>query len=134
MLKCEFCERTFSRQCDRSNHVRYSHSEKAPELKRSVTSKLIKNRPVSILSVPRRTLKKILIRLNIGCSNCGWNECTGDIHHIIPRVLNGSDAHSNLTYLCPNCHRKAHNKLITSFTSIEEQVGDTWLTCYYANG
>lgn len=32
-----------------------------------------------------------------------------DTHHIIPLSENGPDIPSNITYLCPNCHRLAHS-------------------------
>lgn len=70
-------------------------------------------------------------RLNIGCSNCGWNITSCDIHHIIPRSKNGSDAHSNLSNLCPNCHRCAHAGLLDKFVTLEEQIGEKWKECYF---
>lgn len=85
----------------------------------------------SIFDVSSRTKTKILKRLNIGCSNCGWNEATCDIHHIIEKSKGGTDDHENLTYLCPNCHRLAHNKKLTKFMTLKEQVGDEWLKLYY---
>jgi hypothetical protein len=32
-----------------------------------------------------------------------------DTHHIVSRTYNGSNKQSNLTKLCPNCHRKVHS-------------------------
>ena len=86
---------------------------------------------LSILGVTKRTLKKIIIRLNIGCSSCGWNDCVGDIHHIIPQSKGGTHDHSNLTYLCPNCHRKVHNNQVVEYKTLQEQVGDRWLDFYF---
>ncbi len=31
-----------------------------------------------------------------------------DEHHIYSRSLGGSNTKSNLTYICPNCHRRVH--------------------------
>lgn len=87
--------------------------------------------PSSLKDLSKRTVTKIVKRLGIGCSRCGWNEAVGDIHHITPRSKGGTDEHTNLTYICPNCHRLAHaNKLIT-FVSLNEQIGDRWLDYYY---
>ncbi|WP_433668937.1 HNH endonuclease [Klebsiella michiganensis] len=34
---------------------------------------------------------------------------TGNIHHIVKKVLGGSDAVENLVLLHPNCHRQLHS-------------------------
>lgn len=62
----------------------------------------------------------------MGCSNCGWNLATCDYHHIIPRSKNGTDDWWNITYLCPNCHRLAHEEILKAFVSIEQQVENVW--------
>lgn len=62
----------------------------------------------SILDCSKRTVGKILKRAGVGCSICGWNESTCDIHHIIPREDGGSNDNSNLIIICPNCHRICH--------------------------
>lgn len=84
----------------------------------------------SIFEVSKRTAQKILRRLNIECSNCGWNKAPCDIHHIVHKAKGGSDDHSNLSYLCPNCHRLAHYGKITEFITLAEQIGDKWKDCY----
>lgn len=86
----------------------------------------------SIKNLSKRTWTKIASRLDMSCASCGWNDCVCDIHHIVPQSKGGSDDHSNLTYICPNCHRKAHNNLITSFVTLEEQIGDSWKSVYNA--
>lgn len=63
----------------------------------------------SILDCSKRTITKILKRSNIGCSICGWNEATCDIHHIIPKKNGGADDNDNLIIVCPNCHRVIHS-------------------------
>ena len=88
----------------------------------------------SILQASTRTVSKILARLNIGCSRCGWNEAICDIHHIKPTSKGGSDEHYNLTYLCPNCHRLAHRGKVDSFITLVEQIGDSWKDFYFPNG
>jgi len=56
-----------------------------------------------------------------GCSRCGWKEGTCDIHHINGRKVDNFDELWNLSYLCPNCHRIAHNDGFDPI-SIEDQV------------
>jgi 5-methylcytosine-specific restriction endonuclease McrA len=77
-----------------------------------------------------KTTALILIRLDKGCSNCGWKEAACDIHHILPLKKGGKNEHKNLTVLCPNCHRLAHNNILTNLITLEEQVGDSWLQHY----
>ena len=89
--------------------------------------------PATLFDVSKRTLVKILSRIGKGCSNCGWNEASCDIHHIVPRSKGGTDDHTNLTVLCPNCHRLAHSRKLTNFVSVEEQIGDEWRDHYYAH-
>lgn len=62
----------------------------------------------TILDYSKRTVANILKRAHIGCSICGWNESSCDIHHIIPRSNGGGDEMSNLIIVCPNCHRICH--------------------------
>ena len=41
------------------------------------------------------------------CAVCGC-EYGIEIHHIIPRILGGTDDPSNLEPLCSSCHKKKH--------------------------
>lgn len=60
----------------------------------------------------RKTLLKLWTRQEGICPICkepitedtGWNA-----HHILPRVLGGTDEMPNLVLLHPNCHRQAHH-------------------------
>jgi hypothetical protein len=92
-----------------------------------------KNEPKSILDLSLRTSVKIMKRLKIGCSVCGWNEATCDIHHINGRKCENPDDHKNLTYVCPNCHRKCHLGLIKKedLINLENYIGDKWKDFYY---
>ena len=60
-----------------------------------------------------------------------------DIHHIIPKSKGGTNDMSNLTYICPNCHRIAHtdlNLLTKPLISLEQQLkecGKDWKDYYY---
>ena len=93
------------------------------------------NEAANLMDLSSRTISKIINRMNIPCSLCGWNVngVCGDIHHIIERKNGGSNDNSNLTYVCPNCHRLIHSgkidkcKLIT----FEDQIGDEWKKYYY---
>lgn len=85
----------------------------------------------TIRNLSKRTITKILKRLNLGCSRCGWKETISDIHHIIHRKKGGSDEHENLVYLCPNCHRLAHDGKIVEFITMKEQVGERWRDFYF---
>jgi hypothetical protein len=75
----------------------------------------------SILQLSKRTVTKILKRLNIGCSQCGWNKSTCDIHHIKGRKIENPHSHYNLTYVCPNCHRLFHK--ISPFSENPNPLG-----------
>lgn len=88
----------------------------------------------SILDFSSRTVSKIIQRmlddenLEFGCCICGWNDTVGDIHHINGRKIPNADGIKNLSYLCPNCHRKVHRNLIKKeeLISFDKQVGDKW--------
>lgn len=95
--------------------------------------------PKSIKDISKRTTSKILRRLDLPCSCCGFyvKGLVLDLHHIIPRKNGGVDDMSNLTYICPNCHRMAHTDLSMlphPLVSIEEQLrvlNKDWRSVYY---
>ena len=89
----------------------------------------------TLLKLSKRTVSKVLKRMGLGCSICGWDLCMCDVHHIIPRKKGGSNQHENLTYLCPNCHRMIHNGLIKieKVISMANYVGDKWKMYYGEN-
>lgn len=89
---------------------------------------------MNIFTISARTKSKILKRLGLSCFKCGWNEASCDVHHIVPRSKGGTNDHTNLTILCPNCHRVAHEKNQADFKNFEEVVGDKWKEYYYTNG
>lgn len=80
--------------------------------------------PESKLKLGMRTIKKVIAHLGLGCSNCGWNLAPCDIHHVVEQCNGGSDEHSNLTLLCPNCHRLAHAGKLITFKSLEEHFSE----------
>ena len=90
--------------------------------------------PKSIMEVSSRTVTKIMKRMEIPCSYCGWyvEGAVGDLHHIIEKKNGGTDDMSNLTYICPNCHRLVHNGIIKieELKSISE-IAPLWKKHYY---
>ncbi len=75
--------------------------------------RVIKEKVKSILDFSKRTVAKIIKRANLKCSMCNWDETSLDVHHIIERKNGGSNDMENLIAICPNCHRKAHEKKYT---------------------
>lgn len=63
------------------------------------------------VSNSKKAYKEIYIRHNGKCMVCGFDEVV-EIHHIIPRYLDGSDELSNLALLCPNHHALANRGMI----------------------
>ena len=133
MHTCEHCGKEFSCPEALSNHIGYSHSENSDHRKRLSAKSFAGKVPENLLDMSSRTAAKILKRLNVGCSICGWNEASCDVHHIIPRKQGGTNDNSNLTILCPNCHRKAHENLITEFKNFTEQIGEEWRKYYFSH-
>ena len=80
----------------------------------------------TLLHADKNAIIRIIHRLDLGCANCGWNEANCDIHHIKHRANDGSDCPSNLTYICPNCHRLSHTGKLKHSISIVEQVREFW--------
>lgn len=106
-----------------------SHSKKVGQ---ALKGKLNKNIS-SIYGISSRTAKKILKRIGIGCSNCGWNESTCDIHHIEGRKIPDCHNHNNLSLLCPNCHRLVHDGLLNKdkLKNLNEILPSNWKDFYY---
>ncbi|MBO1005328.1 RNA-guided endonuclease IscB [Pseudogracilibacillus auburnensis] len=48
--------------------------------------------------------KATIFRDRLQCMNCGKKDCRLEVHHIIPKRLNGSDSIHNLITLCCDCH------------------------------
>lgn len=57
-----------------------------------------------------RTQWSLAAKLYYGdkCFQCGWNEVTCDVHHIIPVSNGGLNTLKNAKVICPNCHAKEH--------------------------
>lgn len=72
--------------------------------------------------------------MGLECTICKWcvDGVNGDIHHIIPKSEGGSDDMSNLTYVCPNCHRMLHAGVIeeSKIIPLSDYIGDSWKEFY----
>jgi len=145
MKKCERCSnkhdgmygsgRFCSEFCARA---RTQTEETRKRIGKTLTKTIGKKKKIIVLSdLSTRTISKVFNRLkkfeNIGCSRCGWKEGTCDVHHINGRKIDNFKSHDNLSYICPNCHRLVHNKIIdkNELISIKEQIGDKWRKYYY---
>lgn len=51
------------------------------------------------------------------CSICKSKDSL-EVHHIVPRILGGTNDRENLIVLCHKCHRKAHEKDHSTLTKI----------------
>lgn len=129
LVRCGDCKKNKIIRCMKCNEI------KKYTIKRGVESTLcddcISNEDLEFGSISSRTITKIAQRADLKCGNCGWCECTCDIHHIISTAEGGSDALSNLAYLCPNCHRKAHRGLISTDRLHEISLKDFDWRSYY---
>jgi hypothetical protein len=128
----KFCNRSCS--VSFNNTQRFISEETKNKIRKSVSKttrdKYLRN-PSSILELSSRTVTKMLQRMNVGCSNCGWNDATCDIHHINGRNITDADNHQNLSVLCPNCHRMVHEGKLTKLKSIDKTIPINWVEFYY---
>lgn len=127
---CEKCGKLF--KSPKIKNGRHIHCD---ECKRKVIHYKDINSLTSIKDLSKRTITKILLRANKGCSICGWNESTCDIHHIIPKSKGGTNDHNNLIIVCPNCHRIIHtsNKYSKEFLQEHSMEKDfyNWRDFYH---
>lgn len=121
---CEQCNNEF----ETNKIIRKNRPKHCINCKRVVIHKKNIKDCDSIMQLAKRTIAKILKRANICCSICGWDKTSLDMHHIIPKSKNGTNEHSNLIALCPNCHRLAHENKIDKEKLIENN-----LTLRFAN-
>ena len=126
--ECDKCGSSFKNK----RRIRQDRKKHCSNCKRKTVHSIDLKNVESILALSKRTVSKILRRMDIGCSNCGWNKCVCDIHHIVSRHKKGSDDHENLSYLCPNCHRMAHDGLIAkeSIVTLQTYIGSKWKEYY----
>lgn len=50
--------------------------------------------------------KAVLIRDKNSCMNCGRSDCKLEIHHIVPKRMQGNNTMDNLISLCEKCHKE----------------------------
>jgi len=55
---------------------------------------------------------KTIARDDFKCSQCGEENYTLHVHHVVPVREGGSDELDNLITLCPKCHRAIHIKKV----------------------
>jgi predicted HNH restriction endonuclease len=90
--------------------------------------------PNNIYELSSSTRTKVLKRLKLKCSNCGWDKELCDLHHINGKQLADPNNHNNLSYLCPNCHRLAQRKIIEKHNLIsfdKTLEGINWKNYYF---
>ncbi len=145
MFICKFCGKECKSRGPFSQHEKsctknpnrvpsaFAGKTHSVETKKKIAQARFSKIPDNLLSVSPRTVSKILKRLGVSCSNCGWDKTSLDLHHIVHQSDNGTDEDSNITALCPNCHRMAHEGSLTVFVSITDQIGDAWREHYYAH-
>ena len=110
-----------------------------PTTIRRNTKNRVKKVVKTIKDVSSRTAEKIMKRMSLPCSCCGFHVqgVTLDVHHIVPKKEGGTDDMDNLCYICPNCHRIAHTNsqlLKNQLVSLEQQLkdcGKDWHDYYY---
>ena len=115
------------------NRDSFSTGEKHSKIVGNYTKGKYKKNIKSILDVSSRTTSKILKRLNIKCSICGWDKGTCDIHHINGKKIDNFNDHNNLTYICPNCHRLVHEGKINNneLKTLNDIIPENWVDLYY---
>ncbi len=134
------CARGFSTKSKRkeinekvSLKMRDSEIIKQRKIQKKHASYIRETEATSLIDLSSRTARKILERMSLGCSVCGWSEAYCDLHHIVEKKNGGSNGHNNIAYICPNCHRKIHSKIIKpeELISLEDYIGDDWKKFYY---
>lgn len=123
-----------SMRAARSEHPeKFSHGETHSKKVAAGTRGKYKSDATSILDFSSRTTSKILSRLKVPCSRCGWDQAVCDLHHIHGKEEEDSNSHENLCCLCPNCHRLVHTGVVAKEDLIpfKTQVHDDWKNFYY---
>lgn len=66
--------------------------------------------------------KAVILRDNRKCVLCGKVNCMLEVHHIIPRRMNGGNTLSNLITLCTNCHDKVTGDELSYTTQLQGKI------------
>ncbi len=61
----------------------------------------------------RKKNKKLIDDKKHNCEYCGKKNCYTNTHHIRSKGAGGDDTENNLIELCGDCHRKAHDGLMS---------------------
>ena len=91
--------------CGKNFKPRYKHHK--------YCSKKCSSRRGGLLGTARKR-EYFLEKFNLTCQECGLepdNTSELHVHHIEPMYQGGADTEENLTVLCIDCHRKAHEIL-----------------------
>ena len=68
--------------------------------------------------------KATIIRDNNTCQMCKKTNTMMEVHHIIPKRLNGSNSINNLITLCKSCHKKVTGKEEQYIDTLQSIVGN----------
>ena len=74
-------------------------------------------------------MKELLEAYNLNkCSICGIDDISMDIHHINGRRVEDPHNHNNLTVVCPNCHRRIEQNVISvdKLIKLSDVLDDNW--------
>lgn len=142
------CARSFSTKDKRADinkkvsdklSIKFNGITKQQKIQRDIAYKhasfLQRVEVTTLYDLSSRTVAKILKRMNLPCSFCGWHvdNVICDIHHIIEKKNGGSNEHTNLSYICPNCHRLVHSNKIkpSDLITLHDYIGDEWKKYYF---
>lgn len=78
-----------------------------------------------------RRIRACLTRANaMRCLSCGWDQTSCDLHHIRGRKIENPDSCTNITLLCPNCHRMVHERKldVTTVKTLADHLQTTGLS------
>lgn len=111
----------------------FSLGEKQSKAVGKGTKGKFNSKPNSIIELSLRTARKVLERLKLPCSRCGWNEGVCDLHHIKGKKIENCNSHENISYICPNCHRLIHSHKIKieELIPISKYLPENWRDYYY---
>jgi hypothetical protein len=128
VVACKNCQKDF--KAPKRRNAKFCSRSCSDKMKMIDSEK--RATPDSIWKMSSRTRCKLLQRMGKGCCRCGWNEAPCDLHHINGRDIPNPHASSNLTLLCPNCHRLYHTKKIgpNDVVSIDVYLSN-WKEYYY---
>jgi len=105
--KCKTCDVKLA-----DNRRVYCSPCKQVKIKEQRKKQKERERLYSMPSSTVSSVKRLITKYNMNCSICSWDKGTCDLHHIKGRKIEDPHAYTNLTLLCPNCHRLVHEDKI----------------------